>query len=72
MQLKDFTTLEYKDKLRVLNQSGKLHKLVTFNQYQFTLYRVMDFYVELKRNLNELYFDTIVAMPYDDLPTIYK
>ena len=72
MQLNEFTTLEYKDKLKVLNQSGKLYRLVTFKQYQFTLYKVTDFYVELKRNLNELYFDTIVAMQYDDLPIIYK
>ena len=72
MQIQEFANLDYKDKLRVLNQSGKLHKLVTFNQNQFTLYRVKDFYVELKRNLNALHFDTIIPMSSDDLPIIYK
>ncbi len=72
MQLNEFSNLEYKDKLQVVNQSGKLYKSIMFNEYRFSLYRVQDFYVELKRKYDQLYFDSIVPMNYEDLPIAYK
>lgn len=72
MQLDEFSGLEYKDKLHVVNQTGKLQKVITFNGYRFSVYKVQDFYVELKRKFDNLYFDTITAMNYEDLPINYK
>lgn len=72
MQLIEFSSLEYKDKLQLVNQNGRLQKLITCNGYHFSVYKVQDFYVELKRKFDHLHFDTIVAMSYDDLPLAYK
>ncbi len=72
MQRNEFLNLEYKDKLHVVNQTGKLMKSLIFNEYRFSLYQVKDFYVELKRKYDQLYFDSIIAMNYEDLPLVYK
>lgn len=72
MQVNEFSDLAYKDKLQVLNQNGKLKLVFNVGEYQITLYKVEDFYVELKRHLKELHFDTIHPMYYKDLPSTYQ
>jgi hypothetical protein len=72
MSAKEFLSLEYKDQLHLINRSGKLKSSFITDGYQFTLYKVKDFYVELKRSIKELYFEKITAMHYEDLPSQYK
>jgi len=72
MCAEEFSSLAYKDQLRVINSSGKLKRSQIVGDYQFTLYRVKDFYVELKRSLHELTFETITALRMKDLPEEYK
>lgn len=72
MRAEEFSSLAYKDQLQVLNHSGKLKKSQIVNDYQFTLYKVKDFYVELKRSIHELTFEKITALRYKDLPEEYK
>ena len=72
MLISEFSILNYRDKLKVINQTGKLQKILILNEYQFSLYKVNDFYVELKRKLHEFTFDTILAMNSEDLPLAYK
>ena len=72
MTVKEFLLLEYKDQLHLINKSGNLKLSFIVNDYQFTLYKVKDFYVELKRHIKELFFERITAMNYEDLPNEYK
>jgi len=72
MQAKDFSSLSYSDQLKVIGDSGRLMHSVIANGYQFSLFRVKNFYVELKRNVKELVFEKITAMKYEHLPAEYK
>ena len=72
MSAKEFSSLDYKDQLHLINRSGKLKSSIIKDNYQFTLYKVKDFYVELKRSIKEFSFEQITAMHYDDLPAQYK
>ncbi|HMG68308.1 MAG TPA: hypothetical protein VK588_11505 [Chitinophagaceae bacterium] len=72
MLINEFYALEYGDKLRVITNSGKLLRSFTLDKYQFSLYKMNEFYVELKRETTELSFDSIVAINYEDLPADYK
>lgn len=72
MSVKEFLSLDYKDQLHIVNNNGKLKISIIVNGYQYTLYKVKDFYVELKRSVQELFFETITAMYYEDLPARYK
>ena len=72
MQVEDFSLLSYTDQLKVINASGRLRHSVIANGYQFSVYRVKNFYVELKRNIKELVFEKITATDYDHLPAEYK
>ena len=72
MSSNEFLSLDYKDQLHLINRLGKLKSSIIVDDYQFTLYKVKDFYVELKRSIRELYFEKITAMHYDDLPSQYK
>lgn len=72
INVKEFLLLDYKDQLYLINTSGKLKRSFIVNDYQFTLYQVAGFYVELKRHIKELFFERITAMGYEDLPLEYK
>jgi hypothetical protein len=72
MQAEDFSLLSYSDQLKVIGHSGKLKHSVIENGYQFSVYRVKSFYVELKRNIKELAFEKITAMDYEHLPAEYR
>ena len=72
MCAEEFSSLAYKDQLRLINHSGKLKKSEIINDYQITVYKVKDFYVELKRSIHELTFERITAIPSKDLPVQYK
>ena len=71
MQTEDFSSLCYADQLKVIRNFGRLKHSVIVNGYQFSLFRVKNFYVELKRNLNELTFERITATDYEHLPAEY-
>jgi len=70
--ISEFLILSYTEKLKVINQTGKLERTLVVNQYQLSLYKVTDFYVELKREVHEFTFETVLAMNYEDLPLAYK
>ena len=72
MSIQDFLLMDYKDQLHLINRSGKLKRSVIVNDYQFTLYKVKSFYVELKRKVKELSFEQITPMYYEELPSQYK
>jgi hypothetical protein len=72
MCAEEFSLLAYKDQLQLINFSGKLKRSEIINDYQITLYKVKDFYVELKRSLHELTFERITAIHHRDLPEQYK
>jgi hypothetical protein len=72
MNIQDFLLMDYKDQLHLINRSGKLKRSIIVNDYQFTLYKVKSFYVELKRKVKELSFEQITPMHYDELPSQYK
>jgi hypothetical protein len=72
MQAEDFSLLSYTDKLKVINDAGRLKHSVIANGYQLSLFRVKNFYVELKRNVKELFFEQITAMNFEHLPAEYK
>ena len=42
--------------------------ILVLNEYQLSLYKVKDFYVEPKRKHHEFTFDTILPMKSEDLP----
>lgn len=72
MKLTDFVSLAYKDQLAQLNQAGKLKFSFMLAEYQFTLYQLYDFFVELKSKMPEMYFEKMMTMQFDDLPTDYR
>jgi hypothetical protein len=72
MHAKDFSLLSYQDQLKVIGDMGRLQHSVIVNDYQFSLFKVKKFYVELKRSIKELCFEEITAMGYEDLPPQYK
>jgi len=72
MQAEDFSLLSYTDQLKVIGDSGRLKHSVISNGYQFSVYRVKSFYVELKRDIKELFFEKITALDYEQLPAEYK
>lgn len=72
MSAQEFLSLNYKNQLQLISQLGKLKQSFIIDEYQFTLYKVKGFYVELKRQMKELYFEKISAMNYEDLPLMYK
>ena len=72
MCAEEFSSLAYKDQLQLINDSGKLKKSEIVNDYQITLYKVKDFYVELKRSVHELTFERITAIQNRDLPEQYR
>ncbi len=72
MCAEEFSSLAYKDQLQLINHSGKLRRSEIVNDYQITVYKVKDFYVELKRSLHELTFEKITAIHDSDLPAQYR
>ena len=72
MHAEDFSLLSYKDQLKVIGESGRLKHSIIVNGYQFSLFKVKSFYVELKRSLNELSFEKITALRHEDLPDQYR
>jgi len=72
MCAEEFSTLAYKDQLQLINHAGKLKRSQIVNDYQITLYRVKDFYVELTRSIHELTFEKITALRLGDLPEQYR
>lgn len=72
MRIEEFTQLSYNEQLKVIRSSGKLKHSEIVNDTQVTLYKVKNFYVELTRNIKELFFEKIAAIAYDDLPAQYK
>ena len=72
MRAEEFSSLAYKHQLRMINHSGKLKHSIIVNDYQITLYRVKDFYVELKRNIHQLSFEKITAIHSNNLPEQYR
>ena len=67
-----FSLLAYQDQLKMISHSGKLKHSFFVNDYQVTLYRVKDFYVELKRNIHEFNFEKITAIYGNNLPEQYR
>lgn len=72
MYIKEFSQLSYKDQLKLIETSGKLKHSIIVNDYQFTVYKVKGFYVELKRSIKELFFEKITVMEYESLPPQYR
>jgi hypothetical protein len=72
MSAKEFLSLDYRDQLHLINRTGQLELSFVVKDYQFSLYKVTGFYVELKRHIKQLFFERITAMDYEDLPTQYK
>lgn len=72
MLINEFSALEYGDKLRAITKNGKLLRSFTLDKYQFSLYKMNEFYVELKRETTSLSFDSIVAVNFEDLPADFK
>jgi len=70
--MKEFLSLSYNEQLRLINHFGKLERSYIIGNYYFTVYKVNDFYVELKRGIRELFFENLTAMTYEDLPDTYK
>src|SRR5215813_7511140 len=68
MQAEDFSLLSYTDQLKVIDHSGRLKHSVISNGHQFSVYRVKSFYVELQRDIKQLFFEKITAMDYEHLP----
>ena len=54
MQVSEFSNMEYRDQLQLVNSVGKLCKTLNVSGYLFSLYEVQDFYVELKRRYDQL------------------
>ena len=72
MKLIEFISLGYKDQLAELNRFGQLKLSFTLGGYQFTLYQLNNFFVELKRKLPDLHFEKMMTMNFEDLPGEYK
>jgi hypothetical protein len=72
MSAEEFLLLSYKDQLQMINLSGTLKHSFISGDHQFTLYKVQDFYVELKRGVKDLFFEKITPIESDDLPVVYK
>jgi hypothetical protein len=72
MHVEQFTSLPYKEQLKLISRSGKLKHSFIANDYQFTVYKVKGFYVELKRSIKELFFEKITVMEYENLPAQYR
>lgn len=72
MCAEEFSSLTYTDQLQLINHSGRLKQSIIADDYQITLYKVKDFYVELKRSIHELTFEQIRALRFSDLPAQYK
>jgi hypothetical protein len=72
MHINEFSQLSYKDQLKLIGTSGKLKHSIIVNDYQFTVYKVKGFYVELKRSIKELFFEKITVMEYENLPAQYR
>jgi len=47
MKVEDFSALDYKNKLQTVNRKGKLRLTFNVDEYEISLYKVQDFYVEL-------------------------
>ena len=71
MHLKEFSQLSYKDQLKLIGNSGKLKHSIIVNDYQFTVYKLNGFYVELKRSIKELFFERITPIELESLPSHY-
>lgn len=72
MNTKIFLSLDYTNQLQLIKKSGKLKLSLIADNQQTTLYKVKDFYVELKRRIPELTFEKITPMCYEELPVQYK
>jgi len=72
MCAEEFSLLAYNDQLRLINSLGKLKTSLIVNDYQFTVYKLKDFYVELTRNIHQLTFEKITAIRNGDLPERYR
>jgi len=72
MNTKTFLSLNEAEKMELIKRSGKLKVSLIADDQQVTLYKVKDFYVELKRRIQELTFEKITPMGYEELPVQYK
>lgn len=66
-----FTVLPPMDKLDVIRNNGKMARTFIFLGYEFTLYKVHEFYVELKREVNQFDPDAIVFVTHEFQPMTY-
>lgn len=69
MRIEEFNLLNYKDQLKVIRSLGKLKHSNIVDDYQVSLFKVKNFYVELTRSIKELFFEKIKAT--GDLPPRY-
>ena len=69
MRIEEFNLLSYKDQLNVIRSLGKLKHSNIEDDYQVSLFKIKNFYVELTRSIKELFFEKIKAT--DDLPPRY-
>ena len=72
MNTKIFLSLNDAEKMQLIKRAGKLKLSLIADDQQVTLYKVSDFYVELKRRIQELTFEKITPMGYEELPVQYK
>jgi len=72
MKLVEFLSLGYKDQLAQLSRFGSLKTVFTLAGYQFSLYQIHDFFVELKRRQPDLHFEKMMTMRFEELPNEYK
>jgi len=72
MKLAEFASLDEEDQLAQLNRSGQFKLSFAVRGYQFSLYELDDFFVELKRELPNLHFEKMMTMHFEDLPGGYK
>jgi hypothetical protein len=72
MRIEQFKSLSSQEQLKVISNLGRIKHSVIENDYQLTLYKVKSFYVELRRCLKDVFFETITAMDYEKLPSQYK
>ena len=64
MELGEFLDLEYTEKLRALNRDGRFLQSFTCGEFHFSLFKLKDFYVELRRKVDVLSLDSIFAMGF--------
>lgn len=72
MEFIEFSHLNDIDKLSTIKQAGILQTLFTLDIYQFSLYKVDDYYVEVRTNMNRPHLVSVLEMSHEELPNDYK